>query len=149
MTYLKKKNKIISITNLIFNKIGIIDLFLIVFMCILLAQSSYNLINNEINPNLNSIDTVVRTTTAGLFGYFMGKNFVCSNTNTKKQKCIDNGVNNLQIIIIAIIGIVSLIILIYARNVNLDLTNRVASLSQLRDFVSSSTGFLISNSKKN
>ncbi len=143
------KKKIICFINIIIDKIGIIDLFLIIFMCILLAQTSYNLINNEINPNLNSIDTVVRTTTAGLFGYFMGKNFVCSYTNVQNKKCLDKGVNNIQIIIIAIIGIVSLIILIYVRNVNLDLTNRVASLSQLRDFVSSSTGFLISNAKKN
>ena len=142
------KKKIICFINIIINKIGMIDLFLIIFMCILLAQTSYNLINNEINPNLNSIDTVVRTTTAGLFGYFMGKNFVCSYTNVQNKKCLDKGVNNIQIIIIAIIGIVSLIILIYVRNVNLDLTNRVASLSQLRDFVSSSTGFLISNAKK-
>ena len=142
------KKKIICFINIIINKIGMIDLFLIIFMCILLAQTSYNLINNEINPNLNSIDTVVRTTTAGLFGYFMGKNFVCSYAIVQNKKCLDKGVNNIQIIIIAIIGIVSLIILIYVRNVNLDLTNRVASLSQLRDFVSSSTGFLISNAKK-
>ena len=47
-----------------------------------------------------------------------------------------------QMIIVAIIGISSLLILVVARNYTQPCTEAVATLSQLRDFVSGSVGFL-------
>lgn len=52
-------------------------------------------------------------------------------------------INNQQIIIVTIIGIVSAIVLIIDRNCNYSTTYALGSLSQLRDFVSGCVGFLL------
>lgn len=58
-------------------KIHLVDKFLILFMIVLLAQSAYNLFANHIaSPESNGIDVIIRTSTAGIFGYFLSTNFI-------------------------------------------------------------------------
>lgn len=58
-------------------KIHIVDKFLIVFMMILLFQSAYNLFMNQtVTGESNSIDVIIRTSTAAIFGYFLSTNFI-------------------------------------------------------------------------
>ncbi|OJT72061.1 hypothetical protein BM530_21100, partial [Clostridioides difficile] len=52
-------------------KIKLIDRCLIIVMAILMFQSIYNLFVNEVNSqDTTTIDVVVRTTSAAIFGYF-------------------------------------------------------------------------------
>lgn len=56
--------------------------------------------------------------------------------------------NPVQIIVVATIGIISLIFILFARNCGSMNSEAVATLSQLRDFISGSVGFLIGLSTK-
>ena len=171
-------------------------------MMILMGQSIYNLFVNEANLNGGAtIDILIRTTEASVFGYFLSANFIKKdrvfkgNSNSKKEESIrddenkditrrmidDNSENAVdyindntknannyvqskqdkytsnyknnnydedstteqQIIIVTVIGIISLISIIMARDFNIDTTVSSATISQLRDFVSGSVGFLL------
>lgn len=58
-------------------KIKLVDRCLIIFMLLLMAQSTYNLFTNEVDSQeTNTIDIVVRTTSAAIFGYFLSANFI-------------------------------------------------------------------------
>lgn len=58
-------------------KIKLIDRCLIIVMAILMFQSIYNLFVNEVNSqDTTTIDVVVRTTSAAIFGYFLSANFI-------------------------------------------------------------------------
>lgn len=58
-------------------KIHLVDKFLIIFMIILLLQSSYNLfVYESTSAEANSIDIIIRTSTAAIFGYFLSTNFI-------------------------------------------------------------------------
>lgn len=58
-------------------RIKLVDRCLIIFMLVLMAQSTYNLFANEtISQETNAIDIVVRTTSAAIFGYFLSVNFI-------------------------------------------------------------------------
>ena len=162
----------------IFKSIGVKNIFLILFVIILMSQTIYNLFENEVKGNSSAIDIVVRTTMAGLFGYIMGKGFavkkhdITSNNKENEYKTyvpveqfgenkqIDEEKNakdtpekpekdyDFQIIIVGTLGILSLLILIVTRNLNVLTSENIATISQLRDIVSGSTGFLISGSDK-
>lgn len=183
-------------------KINLIDKCLIIFMMILMGQSIYNLFVNEANLNGGAtIDILIRTTEASVFGYFLSANCIKKdrvfkgNSNSKKEESIrddenkditrrmiddnsENAVDSIndntknannyvqskqdkytsnyknnnydedstteqQIIIVTVIGIISLISIIMARDFNIDTTVSSATISQLRDFVSGSVGFLL------
>ena len=198
---MKKKKQ--SALKKYLESVSLVDWYLLIFMVILTAQTSYNLFYHEMQGNTHLLDGVLRTTYAGLFGYFMGnglstatinqtqknlnKNIPLSdrekdNLNAENKNSKDSSVSsvaeennlyliseiltddsddliiankevnrmraNIQIIIVGTIGIVSLLVLIFTRNLDVGGDQKIASLSQLRDFVSGSTGFLISNSKK-
>lgn len=57
-------------------KIHLVDKFLIIFMSLLLAQSAFNLFVNNASPESGTIDVIVRTSTAAIFGYFLSSNFI-------------------------------------------------------------------------
>lgn len=153
-------------------RISIKDKALIIIMAILMWQSAYILfIGDGANPNSKSIDVVVRTTSAAVFGYFLSANFL--NKNAEKDEdskedrieettCICENVKKIernkadevgdeqyntyfitQIIIAAAIGIISLIILSVARDIPGIPIESVSALAQFRDFVSGCVGFLI------
>lgn len=192
--------KILEYIKKSLDKINLIDKCLIIFMMILMFQSIYNLFVNEANLNGGAtIDILIRTTEASVFGYFLSANFIKKDRlfkgNSKKEESInsdenkditgrmiddnsenavdfindnsknadnyvqskqdeyipkskdnnydENDTSEQQIIIVTVIGIISLIAIIMVRNCNLDTTDSVATISQLRDFVSGSVGFLL------
>lgn len=60
----------------IFVKIRLVDKFLILIMAILLIQSAYTLFVHEtVSQEENSVDIIVRTSAAAIFGYFISGNF--------------------------------------------------------------------------
>lgn len=150
----------------------LVDFFLIIFMIILMGQSIYNLFSHEIyTQDRDAIDIVIRTTIASIFGYFISTNFLsvqkasqdkapkegtsledielgsspCEpKVSTKKVGCRVRQ----QIIIVSCFGLFSLIILIIVRNTNSIPESAIASVSQLRDFLSTSVGLLIGHSTK-
>lgn len=147
--------------RLYWSKIQLKDKFLIIFMMILLAQTIFNLfVKIKIGTYSTNIDTVIRTTTASIFGYFLSANFLvkkvvrdkkgaCSHS---KKVCEEEPIRNslereaylkLQILIAGVIGLVSLVILIIAHDIAATEITSLATLSQLRDFVSGCVGFLI------
>ncbi|GKX66677.1 hypothetical protein [Inconstantimicrobium mannanitabidum] len=154
-------------------RVKLVDRCLIIFMIILMTQSIYNLFFNESTlQNSNVIDIVVRTTSASIFGYFLSSNFL-NRPSIKKSKYaknnrildetsvtyenkleIDNldnkdeneqsrNINEQQIVIATVIGVISLVVLLIARNMNIINTTTAATISQLRDFVAGSVGFLL------
>ncbi len=177
-----KKSSLKSRMSKAIREINLKDWYLILFVTILMFQTIYNLFDSPSNVQYSPIDTAIRTTLAGLFGYFMGKGFAKGDkerliiskelidiekeieelenatkddvNDVEKQIVIEatqsptNKKAELQILIVGAIGIMSLIVLIVARNWSILSTDNIATLSQLRDLVSGSTGFLISGAEK-
>ncbi len=136
--------------NSILRKIRLVDKFLILIMTILLMQSAYALFFQETtSENANSIDTIVRTSAAAIFGYFISSNFINKETDDPDNEAQTTAnCNKIQTIVISAIGIVSLTLLLISRNFS-QLTPQTAStVAQLRDFTSSCVGFLVSYRKK-
>ena len=139
-----------------------VDKFLIIIMLILLLQSVAALfLHRDLITQSNNIDIIVRTSSASIFGYFLSENFIKPDTSTKNENIISissdeilppneniNSSKNIQITIIALISIISLLILLVIRNFFTVSSENIATLSQLRDFVSSGIGFLV-GCKKN
>lgn len=148
----------------------LVDRLLLVFMTILLIQSACSLFFCErAMQNSDALNSVIRTTAASIFGYFISAGFreasnkddiaektaVGLSTETEtddeaKVPATDDGLAGLinqrlrqQIVIVALIGIFSLLILVAACNGAPTAPDAVAALSQLRDFVSGGVGFLI------
>lgn len=60
-----------------FCKIKLVDRCLILLMALLMLQSAYNLfVNERHSQDTTTIDVMVRTTSAAIFGYFMSANFI-------------------------------------------------------------------------
>ncbi len=118
-------------------KLPLTEKLLLIFMTLIYSQIIYNLFNNELqNNNTSPIDTILRTSAASIFGYFLGttpKNVKSTNTHT---------------IIIFILGVSSLLILLYIRNFTNVTNSSIASISQLKDFVFATVGFLVSRQKE-
>lgn len=67
-------------------KIHLIDRCLIIFMIFLLAQLTLTLFwSQDPGEEVNSIATVVRTSTAAIFGYFLSANFIRNNDETQEN----------------------------------------------------------------
>lgn len=149
------------------------DIFLLIFMSILMIQSVCNLFHHELHGNdSGTIDVIVRTTAAGIFGYFIGAGFLRDDLAAKDRKIeiptnaprssrssppeitppesLKTNLAKQQTIIVAIIGIFSLLVLGAVNSYcspSLS-TSASATVSQLRDFVSGSVGLLIGNSAR-
>lgn len=165
----------------------LVDRLLLIFMTILLVQSAHNLFFHELAAEDSAtLDVVIRTTAAAIFGYFISAGFrgaseqnavsaqnaigfvsgsdtpnaptarigFAAETQTDETPMQSgsargsstpalNRRTRQQLIIVAIIGISSLLLLVIARNYAQPSAASVATLSQLRDFVSGSVGFLI------
>lgn len=134
--------------------LALTDKCLLVFMIILMIQSAHNLFFHEITvKESHALDVVIRTTAAAIFGYFISANFQNGTQSAKKEKeqskeedAESVEPNHFQILIIASIGISSLLLLLIAHNFIEANSASVATISQLRDFVSGSVGFLIGHS---
>ncbi|MEK5731010.1 hypothetical protein AAAK53_03790 [Clostridioides difficile] len=95
-----KKHKFIKNIKKAWYKIKLIDRCLIIVMAILMFQSIYNLFVNEVNSqDTTTIDVVVRTTSAAIFGYFLSANFIkrplrkYTNTDVSSNLFIDNNLS--------------------------------------------------------
>lgn len=95
-----KKHKFIKNIKKAWYKIKLIDRCLIIVMSILMFQSIYNLFVNEVNSqDTTTIDVVVRTTSAAIFGYFLSANFIkrplrkYTNTDVSSNLFIDNNLS--------------------------------------------------------
>lgn len=79
------KSKIIKAINICRDKISFKDKGLILIMIIFLLQSMHNLYTVEpTDVNYMSINIIIRTSIAGIFGYFLSANFL--STEDKKDK---------------------------------------------------------------
>lgn len=85
--------------------IGMKDKALIILLIILMGQSTYVLFAGDpISTNAASIDLVVRTTSAAIFGYFLSANFLskdatsdkCCNVKGNKQSQVEEINENTQ-----------------------------------------------------
>ncbi len=141
-----------------FMTIKLIDRCLILFMFILMAQSIYGIFAAANDSQYAaSIDVVIRTTSSAIFGYFLSANFnkseqppdapaesaAPSAPSTPVAPRSGNKISRVQIILTTVIGVISLVIILIARNF-IELTPAsVPAITHLRDFVSGCVGFLV------
>lgn len=172
-------------------KIGLVDRFLILFMLILLLYTAIGLfIGITDSQSGDMVDTIIRTSSAAIFGYFISANFTKINTTNspadsyRRNLSIPVHVNDessnvpisnqdefaassdvaeeqektsvtefssdqiscsrLQVIIVSSIGGCALILLFITKLFIAETSEISVTVSQLRDFVSASIGFLIS-----
>lgn len=140
-------------------KVCIVDRFLLVFLFFLFLYMIIDIFfGADASHERNTIDIIVRTSMAAIFGYFISSNFT-EKSDTLSAQSTDSGdtfsegnaptrhCSRIQVTIVASIGIFSMIILFITRFYQ-DLTPELsATISQLRDFVSACIGFLISCGK--
>ena len=173
--------------------VSLVDVVLVLFMMVLLAYLTAHLFTGiEPDKESNSIDIIVRTSAAGVFGYFISRNFgrkvrktSSGSTSAVSRQTIDAATSSpigfraqspsdpeqgtlntvdpsaevteyadtvqaaaqcdrMQVIVVSAIGLISLIILLIARQIHSTAGDFAAIVSQLRDFLSASIGFLIS-----
>ncbi len=61
----------------VFRKISLVDRFLLLFMLILLVYMAVNLLTGTAAfRETNTVDIIVRTSAAAIFGYFVSRNFI-------------------------------------------------------------------------
>lgn len=96
-----KKHKFMKSIKKAWYKIKLIDRCLIIVMAILMLESIYTLFVNEVNSqDTTTIDVVVRTTSAAIFGYFLSANFISGtsrkviNTDAYSNVFIDDNSSN-------------------------------------------------------
>lgn len=153
----------------VYNRIHLVDKCLMVFMIVLLTQSTYSLFfHGVVSEEIGSIDVIVRTSAAAIFGYFLSANFVKDVPETDKEpELLENTgdiksqeleeenfhkqpiCNSIQIIIASVIGLFCLTVLILIRDMAVvgsvagSSVSAAATVTQFRDFVSGCVGFLI------
>ena len=119
-----------------------VDRYLILFTVVLLAQSVYSLFAPEQTPLAGNIDTMVRTSLAAVFGYFLSARE--EGTPEQRRTC-----HCLRAAAAAGIGLFCLATLLVLRNLALwDAGSAggesvTATVAQFRDFISGCVGFLI------
>lgn len=140
-------------------QVCIVDRFLLVFLFFLFLYMIMDIFfGSSASQEGNTIDIIVRTSMAAIFGYFISSNFT-EKSKTLSAQSTDSEepfseisepprrCSRVQITIVASIGLFSLIILFLTRFYQ-ELTPELsAAISQLRDFVSACIGFLISCGK--
>lgn len=146
--------------------ICLIDKILMAYMGILLVYIAIHLIWGATLQESTSVDTIIRTSASAIFGYFISNNFIRSNSDTEsksemniqaqndlteqeKNTAADTSVccSRLQIIVVSGIGFIALVLLLISRNYTQTTPEFSATVSQLRDFLSASIGFLVSCGK--
>lgn len=184
------KNLWIKIKALI-AKIGLVDRFLILFMLILLLYTAIGIFIGITNSQSGDmVDTIIRTSSASIFGYFISTNFTKINTTNSPADSYSSNLSipaqtndenlnvppsngnevaasandteeqvktsvtefspnqvscsKLQVIIVSSIGGCALILLFITKFFIAETSEISVTVSQLRDFVSASIGFLIS-----
>lgn len=172
-------------------RIHLVDKCLLTILAILMLQSALNLFfAASTSQEMNSIDVVIRTSAAGIFGYLISANFdqdkkrsghgkaqakapnmvpAAPATETpvpqgrigfdtgaapmaasqpprlaENQKRVHENYDRTQILIVAGVGVVSLCVILVYRNWFTAGPIAAGTLTQFRDFVSGSVGFLIS-----
>lgn len=119
--------------------LSIAEKFLLIFLLLLFLQIIFNVVFNELALEQSSeIDIVVRTSAASIFGYFLG------NSKKDENKPI---FTETKLYVVASIGIISLVLLLYIRNFAQLNVSSIASVTQLRDFVAATIGYLVSYKK--
>lgn len=69
------------------SKIHLIDKCLIIIMFLLLIQSAFGLFFEVASSaEINTIDIIIRTATASIFGYFLSSNFICHGSGEPPKK---------------------------------------------------------------
>lgn len=77
------------------SSIHLIDKCLIIIMFLLLIQSAYSLFFNiPSSSEFNTIDIIIRTATASIFGYFLSSNFIRNSISDSKKKNESNAESN-------------------------------------------------------
>ena len=146
--------------------ISLIDKILMAYMGILLVYIAIHLIWGATLQESTSVDTIIRTSASAIFGYFISNNFIRSNSDTEskskmniqaqsdliqqeKNTAVNTSVccSRLQIIVVSAIGFIALVLLLISRNYTQTTPEFSAIVSQLRDFLSASIGFLVSCGK--
>lgn len=146
--------------------ISLIDKILMEYMGILLVYIAIHLIWGATMQESTSVDTIIRTSASAIFGYFISNNFIRSNSDTEskskmniqaqsdliqqeKNTAVNTSVccSRLQIIVVSAIGFIALVLLLISRNYTQTTPEFSATVSQLRDFLSASIGFLVSCGK--
>ena len=143
----------------------------------MLVYIAFHLINSSTLQESTSVDTIIRTSASAIFGYFISNNFIRSGVGSALgDTSLSNQVNSsigknatdeiseqdsvkdlsaispvrckkLQIIVVSSIGFLALLLLLISRNYNVTTPEFSATVSQLRDFLSASIGFLASCGK--
>ena len=146
--------------------ISLIDKILMAYMGILLVYIAIHLIWGATMQESTSVDTIIRTSASAIFGYFISNNFIRSNSDTEsknkmniqaqsdliqqeKNTAVNTSVccSRLQIIVVSAIGFIALVLLLISRNYTQTTPEFSTTVSQLRDFLSASIGFLVSCGK--
>ncbi len=187
------KKILISICKTVF-RIPLVDRFLIIFMIIIFVYMAYHLLSGRmVSEEVSTVNVIIRTSAAGIFGYFISSNFGKENDVSITQNIDSRGVilpsgntdgegglraqnqigfllpaegnqrertgenfgenthekgrSRAQIYLVSIIGLLSLITLIFTRDIQSTAPEMTAITSQLRDFISACIGFLISSGK--
>lgn len=167
------------------------DRFLLVFLLLLLLQSTHHIFFYEQLPaGYDSLDTMIRTSAATIFGYFISSAFggdgktqktdtITPSDNTTPtmtdtvnlqtresfppstnitEPMLDTTENTTlsstqrcrirqQILIVAGIGLLSILILFHARICGPSQLHATAALSQFQDFLVGSIGFLVGHAR--
>ncbi len=141
------------------------DKSLIIISLVLLVQCIINLFYpSTLTKQATNIDIVFRRSIAAIFGYFISSNFINRNINHKQNNStlqntkinIDaqNASNkspiiskNLQVILVSTFGIISLIVLIFARDFVPMFEGDLQVIDLLKDLISGCIGFLMGSNK--
>ena len=153
-----------------FSEIHLVDRCLLVFFAVFLLQSAYSLFTGGVaGAEAEHVDIIIRTSLAGIFGYFLSGNFIrrtdessdfriseetgpLSSQSMEEENPEAAGNSKkpdpeVQILIAAGIGLFCLAVLLVYRNMNMAVSaaggGTSAAAAQLRDFVSGCVGFLI------
>lgn len=144
------------------------DKFLFFYLLLLLLQMTYTVFHESSSQVYAAVDTMMRTTAATIFGYFISATFEkeedasTENNQTtdirssersvpappaEESLCRRNCRIHQQTMIVAGIGTLSLGILILLRNVAVPLPQGPTPISLMQDFIVGSIGFLIGHAK--
>lgn len=133
----------------VMRQIHLVDKCLILFMMVILGQLTLNLLlNSPESREMNNVNTILRTSAAAIFGYFLSANFVKNRydkSGCKIKEEAQRPAQNLQVLIATITGLFCLVMLtVVSRKQGLFLSSdALATVTQFRDFISGCVGFLI------
>lgn len=169
---MKKAKKMMAYIRLM----RLTDKFLFFYLLILLLQMAHTVFQESSSQVYASVDTMMRTTAATIFGYFISASFekeetppISGNNGESESETIEKELISSenqgpfdpeskelcplecrihqQTMIVAGIGVLSLTILIILRNFAVPLPQGPTPVSLMQDFIVGSIGFLIGHAK--